>query len=37
VLSALGAADGLAVIPEDVDGLPAGADVEVWLLNEVTR
>ncbi len=33
VLSALAAADGLAVVPEDVPGLPAGAEVEVWLLD----
>ncbi|CAN5762354.1 molybdopterin molybdotransferase MoeA [soil metagenome] len=32
VLSALAAADGLAVVPEEVDGLPAGARVEVILL-----
>ncbi len=32
VLSALAAANGLAVISEDLDGLPAGAEVEVWLL-----
>jgi molybdopterin molybdotransferase len=32
VLSALAAADGLAIIPEDVDGLPAGAEVDVWRL-----
>ncbi|HVM30476.1 MAG TPA: gephyrin-like molybdotransferase Glp [Candidatus Limnocylindrales bacterium] len=32
VLSALAAADGLAVVPEDVAGLPAGASVEVILL-----
>ena len=32
VLSALAAADVLAVIPESVDGLPAGAPVElIWL------
>ncbi len=32
VLSALAAADGLAIIPEDMDGLPAGAEVDVWRL-----
>ena len=32
VLSALAAADGLAVVSENVDGLPAGAQVEVWDL-----
>jgi molybdopterin molybdotransferase len=32
VLSALAQADGLAVIPEDEDGLPAGTDVEVIRL-----
>jgi len=32
VLSALAAADGLAVVPEDLDGLPAGAEVDVWEL-----
>ena len=32
VLSALVAADGLAVIPEDADALPAGAEVDVWQL-----
>jgi molybdenum cofactor synthesis domain-containing protein len=32
VLSALAAANGLAIIPEDVDGLPAGAEVDVWRL-----
>ena len=30
VLSALGAADALAVIPESNDSLPAGAEVELW-------
>ncbi|CAN5813330.1 molybdopterin molybdotransferase MoeA [soil metagenome] len=29
VLSALAAADGLAIIPEEQDGLPAGSEVEV--------
>jgi molybdopterin molybdotransferase len=33
VLSALAAADGLAVVPEDRERLPAGADVEVWELD----
>ncbi len=32
VLSALAAADGLAVIPEGMSGLPAGSEVEVWEL-----
>lgn len=32
VLSALAVADGLAVVPEDHDRLPAGAEVEVWEL-----
>jgi len=32
VLSALAAANGLAIIPEDMDGLPAGAEVDVWRL-----
>jgi molybdopterin molybdotransferase len=32
VLSALAAADGLAVVAENVQGLPAGAQVEVWEL-----
>ncbi|MGH2406695.1 MAG: molybdopterin molybdotransferase MoeA [Candidatus Limnocylindrales bacterium] len=31
-LSALAAADGLAVVAENVDGLPAGSEVEVWDL-----
>ncbi|MGZ3586650.1 MAG: molybdopterin molybdotransferase MoeA [Candidatus Limnocylindrales bacterium] len=31
VLSALAAADGLAVVPEGQPGLPAGAEVDVWL------
>jgi molybdenum cofactor synthesis domain-containing protein len=34
VLSALAAADGLAVIPEDVPGLPAGAEVDAWRFDE---
>ncbi|MEO5884309.1 MAG: gephyrin-like molybdotransferase Glp [Candidatus Limnocylindrales bacterium] len=33
VLSALATADALAVIPETVDSLPAGADVELWWLD----
>ncbi|HTS14577.1 MAG TPA: gephyrin-like molybdotransferase Glp [Candidatus Sulfotelmatobacter sp.] len=33
VLSALAAADGLAVVPEEVRALPAGAEVEVWMLH----
>ena len=33
VLSALAGADGLAVVPEDVAGLPAGAEVDVWELD----
>jgi len=32
-LSALAAADGLAVVPESVVGLPAGAGVELWWLD----
>jgi len=32
MLSGLAAADGLAVIPEAVSGLPAGEPVEVLLL-----
>jgi molybdenum cofactor synthesis domain-containing protein len=32
VLSALAVANGLAIIPEGVDGLPAGAEVDVWRL-----
>jgi molybdopterin molybdotransferase len=35
VLSALAAADGLAIVPEGVESLPAGAEVEVWLLEGV--
>jgi molybdopterin molybdotransferase len=34
VLSALAAADGLAIVPEEVDGLPAGAQVEVIRLDQ---
>jgi molybdopterin biosynthesis enzyme len=33
VISALAAADGLAVIPETDDELPAGAEVELWWLD----
>jgi molybdopterin molybdotransferase len=33
VISALAVADGLAVIPETVPGLPAGADVDLWWLD----
>jgi molybdopterin molybdotransferase len=33
VLSAIAAADALAVIPEADDQLPAGADVELWWLD----
>jgi molybdopterin molybdotransferase len=33
VLSAIAAADALAVIPEADDELPAGADVELWWLD----
>jgi len=33
VMSALATADALAVIPEERDTLPAGADVEVWWLD----
>jgi molybdopterin molybdotransferase len=33
VLSALAAADALAVIPEAHDTLPAGSDVEIWWLD----
>jgi molybdopterin biosynthesis enzyme len=29
MLSALAAADGLAIVPEEHDSLPAGADVDV--------
>jgi molybdenum cofactor synthesis domain-containing protein len=34
VLSALAAADGLAIIPEELDELPAGADVDVIRLDQ---
>ena len=33
VLSALATADALAVIPEEHDTLPAGAEVELWWLD----
>lgn len=33
VLSALALADGLAIVPESVDSLPAGASVELWWLD----
>ncbi len=33
VLSALALADALAVVPESVDALPAGAPVELWWLD----
>jgi len=33
VLSALAAADALAIVPESVDALPAGADVDLWWLD----
>jgi molybdopterin molybdotransferase len=33
VISALASADGLAVIPETVPGLPAGAEVDLWWLD----
>ncbi|MDA8202198.1 MAG: molybdopterin molybdotransferase MoeA [Chloroflexi bacterium] len=32
VLSALAAADGLAIVPEELPGLPAGAEVDVLML-----
>jgi molybdopterin molybdotransferase len=32
-LAALAAADSLAVVPESVTGLPAGAGVELWWLD----
>ncbi len=32
-MSALAAADALAVVPESVDALPAGAAVELWWLD----
>jgi molybdopterin molybdotransferase len=33
MLSAVAAADLLAIVPETVDGLAAGADVGVWWLD----
>ena len=33
VISALARADALAIIPETVDSLPAGADVAIWWLD----
>jgi molybdopterin molybdotransferase len=33
VLSALAAADALAVVPEEIDALAAGAEVEIWWLD----
>ena len=33
VMSALAAADALAVVPEAHDSLPAGADVDLWWLD----
>jgi len=33
VLSALAAADALAVVPESVEALPAGSPVEIWWLD----
>jgi molybdopterin molybdotransferase len=33
VLTALAAADALAIVPESVDALPAGAPVELWWLD----
>jgi molybdopterin molybdotransferase len=33
VISALAVADGLAVIPETVPGVPAGAEVDLWWLD----
>ncbi|MGH2468133.1 MAG: molybdopterin molybdotransferase MoeA [Candidatus Limnocylindrales bacterium] len=34
VLSALAAADGLAIVPESLAGLPAGAEVDVLILDD---
>ena len=34
VLSALAAADGLAIVPEELEELPAGADVDVIRLDQ---
>jgi hypothetical protein len=33
VLSALAIAEALAIVPEDVDALPAGAPVDLWWLD----
>jgi molybdenum cofactor synthesis domain-containing protein len=33
VISALAAADALAIVPETVDSLPAGAEVAIWWLD----
>ena len=33
VISALAAAEALAIIPEDVDGVDAGTEVELWWLD----
>ena len=33
VISALAAADALAVVPEDVDALPAGAETALWWMD----
>jgi molybdopterin biosynthesis enzyme len=33
VLSALALADGLAIVPEAVDGLAAGSPVDLWWLD----
>ncbi len=33
VISGLAAADALAIVPESVAGLPAGAPVELWWLD----
>jgi molybdopterin molybdotransferase len=33
VISALARADALAIVPETVDALPAGADVAIWWLD----
>jgi molybdopterin biosynthesis enzyme len=34
VVSALAAADALAIIPESDDSLPAGAEVALWWLDQ---
>jgi molybdopterin biosynthesis enzyme len=34
VLSALAEANGLAIVPEEVDSLPAGTVVDVLVLDE---